>query len=289
MYLARSHLFAALLLAAVLPACGDDDAKVVPHPAADAGGRTAADAALDAAAADPDAGPDAAPPDATPADAGPPDADLSSDAAPGCSLWSIDRIQHEDVSARVENGALVLSFSGASQNCVESVAPCGPIKVYQRTLHGDFDVSAQVESVDGAGLFAGLSLFVSFGITSSDPYLSASVFGGSHTSTNLIMQDNPGLFGGGGSNSMATTISGTAATLRIRRTGNHVVLSGVAGNDSVELPATGSEDLVVGLALVTGFGHDPTMTARVSSFTVVGGGGSIASDDFDCNGTSLFP
>ena len=280
MRLVHQNLVAALALAlaALAPACSEDPPAGVDAGLADAAPVRTPDAGGAAAAA-----PDAGEADAREADASPPDADLGQDAAPGCPSWKVElntfSAAGATASARIEDGTLVLASQGdTGHTCSSELSPCDSIKVYQRELQGDFDVVAEVDGLDGAGAFAGLSLFVTSGAFNN--FAATSIFGGDGSLPNLSVERR----GGGSNEQRATGVSTTHATLRVRRSNGVVTISGAAGEETLE--QTG---ISMGGALVVGIGLDEgssaNVTGRVASFTVTGGGSVVQSDAFDCDAT----
>jgi len=276
----RRHLVAAVTLSLVglLSACpgGGDDAPPPPD------GRTNR---ADASPTDPDAAPpDAQEPDAAP-DAIPDAIPDAPDGSPGCSPWIVDVNSAAGAGAtfgaRVEGGVLVLSAQGdTSGNCSSNEEPCDSIKIFQRSLRGDFDVTVEVDGLDSAAAFEGVSLFLSTR-GAFNRFSAASILGG--VGHPILSVENRGF----GSSQQSTIAPSTRATLRVRRVDGKVTLSGVSGDESIEMPnLILGDELQVGVSLDQG--SSPAISARIASFTVTGGGGTVCSDGFDSDAT-LYP
>jgi hypothetical protein len=281
------HARCLALAALVLAAC----------PAGENGGLRA-DAALpdasvqpqrpDASPAEPDADladlADAAPLDAAQPDAAAPDAGPVQ--GPACPAWvsDVDTISppNSAVMATVESGFLVLGTVGDGEGfCGTAInqAPCERIKIFQRSLRGDFDVTLEVSVIDGAGDFSGPSLFLSLDHSFAAFYKTSIYGSGDGQSGKLSVASRVG----GVQEQEVKPVSTTAATLRARRVGGQLTLSGSAGGKTLSKVVDGvTADLVVGVSLSDGETVEP-IVAAFPSFTVFGGGGGVVSDDFGCD------
>jgi hypothetical protein len=136
-----------------------------------------------------------------------------------------------------------------------------------------------VDGLDGATTDEGVNLFVTPPGSTGFRWVFASILARDPSlSARRVLLSSPGHF-----TNHKVGSSTTRATLRVSRTGTVVTFSSTADGDTLEETtstfATG--DLVVGLGLVGGAADRP-ITARVSRFTVIGGGGDVLSDEFDC-------
>ncbi len=138
-----------------------------------------------------------------------------------------------------------------------------------------FEVAVEVEAVAGARAFEGVDLFlVGPGNHGFLTVATTSIWGGTGFLPNLSVSN--------GNSQRARGVDSTRATLRARRVGHEIRISGTVGDQTLEMgPVFLPAELVVGIA-VNGGTADRAVTGRIGSFTVTGGGGQVVSDGFDC-------
>jgi hypothetical protein len=207
-----------------------------------------------------------------------PDADTIEEPSE-CAAWSLERnsfMPAERTSATNTSGMLVMSSRGGDI-CSSEQDPCEDIKLFQQPLSGDFEVTVVVDGVDGAEAFEGVDLFLApEGADFGNNVAKVSIFGGATgVLPNLSMSDEI--------EQEAWGVDTTRVILRAKRVGQKVTLSGDVGGEHFERADDVSlrDRLVVGLGL-SGGSETRTVTARVASFTVTGGGGAVHSDGFEC-------
>jgi hypothetical protein len=269
----RVTLLASLALLAT--ACGGD-----PQPAGDDDDAPSVDAGAEADAAE------APPEDAMPAS---PDAEPSADAQPQptCTAWQVDldtTVPAGTVrTATIADGVLDLTAAGDRDgSCSSALEPCTAMLLYQGQLHGDFDVSLEVDEMNGLALFDQVSLMTTSGSGGAYARYDAIAVGGHEGYGTLFALHHTSYSDHQGYSRGTST---TEATLRITRVGADLTLTATTAALTLTETFSSSGDLYLAIALdmMPSETLDPStpVHARVDNLVVIGGGGEVVSDSFE--------